>query len=772
MDLRYRTTDVGIADYLRVLYRRRIVAILTFLAVMVSVSVHTFLMTPIYEAASLVQIKDEQAQNTLLGELVQLGRSNPVAAEMEIIRSRSVSEAVVRELHLDVIVLDASEKLEVTMKNVNLPQKRRGQTLEVEFVDDQGAFEVIYKGDLLGKGDLQNGFHDSGIHFNIDAPHPRDGAWFKFVQRPFDATVRMVQNNLGVSEVGEKTQIIKVVYRSQFPEMARDIVNQIVEVYQNKNREEKSREASQTLKFIQGQLDIIHGNLQDSEENLRRYKEENSIMLLSNEAGAIIDSVAKFEVQRAQLEIQRFQYLSMLSAIEVAGIEDATLPNLSSTENMVLSSLGLQLAELKGKKAALMAELTEQAPEVIAVTKEIEAVGEQVKQVLQQTVNNFNARLNKIDKVIDDYNKQISSLPGAERDLAGLMRSSEVTNQIYTFLLQKHEEARIAEAATISNIRVIDLAVTPKAPIKPNVRLNLLLGLVAGLLLALGVAFFLEFIDDSLKSIEEVERVIRKPIYGIIPRIPDYRKESEEAHPAASTLVTHYSPKSPISEAFRTMRTNIHFADPDQKLNSLLITSAGPSEGKSTIVSNLALTFANIGRRTLLLDCDLRKPNVHNIFEINRDPGLTNILLHDKTWQEVVHETKVPNLYVMTSGPIPPNPTEMAGSQGMRDVIDMFRKEFDLILLDSPPVVAVTDAAILSSIVDGTLLVVELGRSRASGVNRAIDLLEKVKANLLGIVTNSIYAGYRYDYGYYSYYYYYAEGGQKKKRRRRSRYGY
>ncbi|HPQ70317.1 MAG TPA: polysaccharide biosynthesis tyrosine autokinase [bacterium] len=772
MDLRYRTSEVGLSDYLRVLYRRRIVAILTFLVVLLSVTVHTFLMTPIYEAFCLVQIKQEQTQNILLGDLIQLGRTNQVPAEMEIIRSRTVAEAVVRELRLDVMLLEHTRDLEVNLADVNLAQEKRGQTLTVEFIDDQGRFEVLHKGDKLGEGTLADGFSIDGSQFNVLLEKAEKGDWFKFVQRPFDATVRMVQSNLGVAEVGEKTQIIKISYSSQYPMMARDIVNKTVEVYQRQNIDEKSREAQQTLKFIEGQLDIIRDNLDASEDNLKRFKQDHGIMMLSEEAGALIESTAKFEMQKAQLEIQKHQYQSMLSAIDSEGIEQASLPSLSSAEDTVLASLGLKLAELKGQKGALLSDMTENAPEVKALTQEINALGLQIRTVLKNTVASLQAQLNKLHNVIGGFDEKINALPDTERALAGLMRSSEVTNQIYTFLLQKHEEARIAKAATIGNIRIIDLAVTPKSPIKPRVRLNLLLGMVAGLLLALGMAFFLEFIDDSLKSIDEVERVIRKPVYGIIPRIPDYRKEPEAARPVSANLVTHYSPKSPISEAFRTLRTNIHFADPDQQLTSLLITSAGPSEGKSTIVSNLALTFANTGRRTLLLDCDLRKPNVHNIFETQRDPGLTNVLMKESSWKDVLRETKIPNLYMIPSGPIPPNPTEMVGSQGMKDLIEQFKTEFDLILLDSPPVVAVTDAAILSVAVDATLLVVELGRSRASGVNRAIDLLEKVKANLMGIITNNISSGYKYDYGYYSYYYYYAESGQKKKRRRRSRYGY
>jgi tyrosine-protein kinase Etk/Wzc len=772
MELRYRAKEVQIGDYFRVLYRRRIVALLTFLAVFASVLIHTFLMTPIYEAFALVQIKDDRAQNALLGDLMKIRQQNPVAAEMAIIHSRTMAEAVVRELRLDVAIVDQTEKLNATLKNVELSDENRGKTFLVEFVGDQGQFEITYKGDTVGKGDLKDGFHGAGVEFELEAAQPKAGAWFKFVQRPFDATVRMVQESLSVGEIGDGAGIVKVAYRSQNAQMARDIVNKTVEVYERSNIEEKSREAKQTVDFVESQLDIIRGILSTSEDELRQYKQDKGIMLLSSEANALIDSIAKFEVQRAQLQIEQFKYSSMLGTLKKGGVEELALPSLSSAEDSVLSALGQAIADLKAKKSLLLATYTEDHPDVQALTLQLASLGQQIQTILKQSVKSVEVRIKRLDEVIADYAKQISSLPGAERDLAELTRSSEVTSQIYTFLLTKKEEARIVMASTISNIRTIDRAVTPRSPIQPNVKLNLLLGAVAGLLLSIAVAFFLEFIDDSLKSIEEVERFVRKPIYGIIPRIREYKRDEEAAGAAAATLVTHYSPKSPISEAFRTLRTNIQFADPDRKLSTLLITSAGPSEGKSTIVSNLALTFANAGRRTLLVDCDLRKPNVQNIFEIDRDPGLTTVLLGEKSWREVLVATKIPDLHIIPSGPIPPNPTEMLGSQHMKDLIAALQSEFEMILFDSPPVVAVTDAAILSSVVDGTLLVVELGRSRGSGVNRALDLLEKVNARLLGVVTNNIFAGYRYDYGYYSYYYYYAEGGQKKKRRRRSRYGY
>jgi len=770
MELRNRAKDVHLYDYLRVILRRRWVMILTFLAVFLSVLIHTLTMTPIYEAFATVQIKDEQSRSPIWGEFRGVSTANLVKAEMEIIRSRSVAEAVVRELRLDVVITDRREGLKVRLANVRVGEENLGRLFDVNFVSENGDFIISSKGEKVGKGNLAAGFHAEPLGFDLELDRrANENDWFRFRQRPFDETVRQVQNSLNIAEVGDRTQIIKVSYLDRHPGRARDIVNQIVDEYQKKDIEHKSKEADSTLKFIEGALDTVKNEIDANEEELQVYKENSGIVQLSEEAQLLIEAAAQFESQRSQMEIERHKYVAMLSAIRAVGIENAALPSLSSAEDTVLAGLGQNLAELKSKKSALLTEFTADHPNVMAINEEIDSLGQQVKNILGQTVTSWDARLKKLDDVIDLYNKQIAKLPSSERDLAELMRSAEVTRQIYTFLLEKRAEATITKASEISNIRVIDRAVTPHEQIKPKMKLNLLLGALAGLILSLGLAFFLEVIDDSLKSIEEVERLVEQPIYGIIPRISDSLKEEKEEQPYSPMLVTHYSPQSPISEAFRTLRTNIHFTDPAKRIRTLLITSAGPSEGKSTVVSNLSLTFANTGLKTLLIDCDLRKPNIHSIFELKRYPGLTTVLSGEKAWRDAVRDTAIENLFVMTAGPIPPNPTEMLGSRLMQNLLVELQREFEVICIDSPPVVAVTDAAILSSIVDGTLLVVELGRSRNSVVNRAIDLLKKVNAHLLGVVTNNIYAGYRYDYGYYSYYHYYTESGKKEKRRRRRR---
>jgi tyrosine-protein kinase Etk/Wzc len=771
--------EIRIADYIQVLFRRRLAAALAFLVACISVAIHTFMAMPLYEASSTIQIK-ERGKKSLLAELVGADQTNTVAAEIEIIKSRSLAEEVVKDLSLDTILIGFPYGVGLYFEDLRVGKAYKGKTFTATFDTAEGDYTISQGGDVTGTGKLGEQFVSPEtnpkkmVRFNYYGSGAAKGAWFRFRQIPFRSAARQVMDRTDVRTVGDKnTQILRVFHRDPVPYMARKIVDSIVDVYIRRNISENAREARETLSFIEKQRGLVQKQLNQSEEALRNYKAEEGVMSLPDETATIIQGYAQFAVEKNRLGIETRYYKSMLSMLSDPAATSFTLPAMSK-ENTVLSNMSLELTSLGTKKQEMLALFTESHPEIIAIQMQIDELKQKIKQVIISTLNSFDARSEEIQDVMGDYNARLRLLPDKERDLAELMRAQQVAGEIYAFLSQKREEARITEASTIGNVSIIDSAEVPLAPVSPNVKLNLMMGILVGLVLAIGVAFFLEFIDDSLKSTEEVERNVKRPIYGIIPRIAAPRVPDEEGGPPAASLnlVTRHSPKSPISESFRTLRTNIHYAQPDKAASQILITSAGPSEGKSTVVSNLALTIANTGKKTILIDCDLRKPNIHNFFELSRDPGVTTILSQEQSWSEVMRETGVENLWVIPSGPIPPNPTEMLGSQAMKDLVAELDDEFDMVLLDSPPVVAVTDAAILSSFIQTTLLVVELGRARSSGVNRAVDLLEKVNANLMGLVTNNISSGYRYDYGYYSTYYYTDSGEKKKRKKRRGRYGY
>jgi tyrosine-protein kinase Etk/Wzc len=321
------------------------------------------------------------------------------------------------------------------------------------------------------------------------------------------------------------------------------------------------------------------------------------------------------------------------------------------------------------------------------------------------------------------------------------------------FLLQKHEEARIVKASTISNINVVDQAITPDAPIKPQKRKNLMLGLLVGLMFGIGAAFFLDYLDDTIKDEEEAKRTLGWPLLAMIPAIDN---ESGTAGPADrnSRLVVLNRPKSSVSEAFRGLRTAVHFSSFKRDSKVLMITSSFPGEGKTTIVANLALTFAQAGNRVVLVDCDLRRPSLNSIFEHSRTPGVTEVLAGDISCAEALHTTNIPNISLLSAGTIPPNPAELLCSDSMRTMLSELRENYDIVLIDAPPVIPVTDAPLLTTLTDLVIVVIESGRIPLKAAQRMKELLQSVQAPVAGFVLNDRTSLYSDSYGYYGKGYY------------------
>jgi tyrosine-protein kinase Etk/Wzc len=352
------------------------------------------------------------------------------------------------------------------------------------------------------------------------------------------------------------------------------------------------------------------------------------------------------------------------------------------------------------------------------------------------------------------------------------MRFSKVNADIYTFLLQKHEEARIAKASTISNINIVDPAIVPDKPVKPRKGKNLLLGLLVGLMFGAGAAFFMDYLDDTIKDEEEAKRALAWPLLAMIPAIEGVAKGSGPAD-----LVVQRNPKSSSAEAFRGLRTAIHFSSLKRDCKVVMITSSFPGEGKTTIAANLALTFAQSGKRVILVDCDLRRPALHKIFDHSRNPGVTEVLAGDVPLAKALHTTGIEKIVLLTAGTIPPNPAELLSSTGMRELLTRLRANCDMVILDAPPVIPVTDAPLLTALTDLVVVVIESGRIPANAAKRMKELLQSVQAPVAGFVLNDRTALYSDTYGYYGKgyygrrqygYSYYGTDDQKEKHTKKS----
>lgn len=627
--------------------------------------------------------------------------------------------------------------------------------------------------------------------FKIPNPPPHGLTRKKFV-------AQVIRKNISAEPVRD-ADIIKIGVQANNAMSAAIIANTVGDVLKVRRLKVKREEVSAIREFIETQLEVTRGQLLNAEQALKDFKEKNKVTYLDQESREVLRGMTEVEVLYTRAKADREETEQRLSYVneKIAEQRREIVPSITDVTSPWAQKLKTQLVDLEVQYTTLQVQgYPEDHPQVIKIKDQIEqtkqsltremlkiAEGEDIIEPLSQIQNfleesvslgvdlhAYRAREDALKRIVDSYDKRLQTLPEKELQLAQLTRAKDVNNRIYMMLLEKGEEARITEAGKISNIRVIDPAEIPRKPVKPRKRLNLILGIIVGLTVGVGLAFFTESLDTSLKTIEDVEAATGLSILGSIPTIKKKGKFEDEAGRVSAHLVTHIAPRSAAAEAYRSLRTSIQFASPDEPLKTILITSAGPKEGKTLTVANLGITTAQLGAKTLMLDSDLRRPMLHRLFNSTKEPGLTNALTESIELTDTIHETEIDNLWVMTCGTLPPNPAELLSSKRMKKLLTELKERFDIVILDSPPVIAVTDAVVLSSEVDGMALVIQSGETSEDAVLRARTLLENVHAKIIGAVLNNVQIERLYGrYGYYyHYYHYYTHEGEKTKKRERS----
>lgn len=623
---------------------------------------------------------------------------------------------------------------------------------------------------------------------------------------------------------GEReTDIINITYASTNPVECEAVVNNLVDSYVEENLRYARSELTKIREFLEEQLDMRSRQLSVSEEALRRYKIENNIFALSEETEQMVENMAEFEAEfsiaKTDLEVaqQKLNYLQE----ELSKVDAALAQEVASISSPVAEELRQKLIQDQSRLAIFLTKegYTPDHPELQKLQREIdrtkEQMAEEINKALMVTKETFNpldrrqqlladiivaeteyqialAKKDGLEQAVEEYSVRMSQLPDAELELARLERDKAINAQVYQMLVSRYEEAKIAEQGKVSNIRVLEQAYMPEDPISPKVEMNILLGILIGIGLGVGAAFLLDRLNTKITTLTDVERYVKLPVIGTIPdiEIPEItiaeneakiqmtadeesqRRLTSQLRQMKSRLVPAYHPKSPASEAYRTFRTNLTaFAHTNpQDRRTFLITSSGPKEGKSLTCANLAITLAQMDSKTLLVDTDMRRPMVHNLFGVERDKGLATYILNGVgSIADVVKPSDIPNLDLVTSGSIPPNPSELLASKRMDSFIEEAKKQYDYIIFDTPPVIAVTDALIMAKKVDGLVLVIRTKITDRDIIDRAKKLLENIGVSPIGVVVNGIevkkyYSGYKYYYYYY--YYYEDERGKKGKRRK------
>ena len=367
------------------------------------------------------------------------------------------------------------------------------------------------------------------------------------------------------------------------------------------------------------------------------------------------------------------------------------------------------------------------------------------------------AQMDDAEKQVTDLRAQISASKNPS-EIASLETRLNQYEQIYANMLSSFEQVRLAEAQSTSSVSQVERAVAVNKPVKPKTTQNTALAAVVGLMLSAGIIFAYDALDDTVKDPEEIVRKLRLPIMGAIAHFDE---------PKDGDLITRAQPRSPVAESFRALRTNVQYASVDAPIHTLLVTSPTPADGKTTIVANLAMVMAQGGREVAVLDADLHRPRVHRVLSAGHEPGLSNLFVQPQVYLDgTFQETPYERVHVVASGKLPPNPSELLGSNKMREILAAVQAQADLVLVDTPPVLSVTDAVVLAPVVDGVLLVIRPGETKLSAVKAAVEQLRYVGANLIGVVINEIdQRSGRYGYYYKDYYYqkYKYGGGSGKK---------
>ncbi|MCC6395845.1 MAG: polysaccharide biosynthesis tyrosine autokinase [Bacteroidetes bacterium] len=715
----------GIQEYFAMMIRGKWIIGVTFLAVLIATILFTKLTPPTYHATAKVLLSAGEGRGALFLDAVRTdGVKNVIQNELEILNSRALMDSAGAAL------------------------------LRMKYLDDA-------KGELMP----------------LVLPSPDDPTKPEFA--PLPLVSGRIAGSVEFDPVRD-SDIITITAKSQNPREAALLANTFAEAYRDRNIYMSRAKSRSFREFLEAQAREKRKALEETENSLQNYMENQGVVSLDDESKRMIDQLAELEAARdatdinlkemqntlasyhAQLPQQETnvarvvgeandtyirQMQEQLSRLEVQR-DMAVVQNPSSAGREILNE---KVKEIDQQIASVRLKLQTRTDDYLRTLTPSQGAGadaaeylKSVKQKILETeisVSALAAKKKALSEAISDYERKFDRIPSKSVALARLQRARLSNEKLYLMVEEKYNEANITEQSNIGYIEIIERAAVPLSPSSPKTFVNLALGIVLGLGLGVAIAFAKEFLDVRVQSPEDLKRYgfpSLTPIGNIDNEIERLggpkiaaRDKAVDAH-----LVTLSFPFSSIAESYRQMRTNLQFAKIGRPIRSVLVTSPSPGEGKSTTASNLGIAFAQTGKRVLLVDADLRRPTLGTMFRITGGAGLSELLSGKERVRNVIRETKVENLHFVSSGEIPPNPAEVLGSDAMRDFIDSMTKEYDLVLFDSSPVLAVTDPAVISTMVDGTILVAAAGKVRLQDLQQASEVLEGVGGKVAGVVLN------------------------------------
>lgn len=537
-------------------------------------------------------------------------------------------------------------------------------------------------------------------------------------------------------------------------EALRDIhfLNELVRMYSELKLELQTRTFKRSIEFIDAQISGISDTLSEAESNYTRFRAQNQIIDLSNQGSIIMEQLKELESERSNLQMQQDYFMNLQNYLRNEQSSDQpVVPSVMGITDATLNSLVVKLSDLYSRRKVLAYSAKENNPTLIMINGEITQIREQLSEVLVNLIDNTSVSLESLNKRYHTINRQLNNLPEQEQQLVNIERQYELTNDIYTFLLERRSELEIALAGAVVNIHIIDPAQLERlVPQRKSLVILLLIGAILGMAVPIGLILLFSFFDNTIQLQEDVEKLTRLSILGNV---------LHSSHPQELAVLN--APASPLAESYRTIRTNLQFKLVDgQKV--IGIHSIIPGEGKTFTATNLASILAMNDKKTVLVGADMRKPRLHRILDVAKGPGLSSYLAGQALLPDVIVPTKIDNLYIVPSGPIPPNPAELLERKEFAILMDHLRENFDYIVIDNAPVSMVADALITGRQSDINLFVLRYKVSKKEELQYLNELAASGVIQSPTLMVNDVkidFAGYSGAYQYkYGYKYGYAQG--------------
>jgi succinoglycan biosynthesis transport protein ExoP len=741
--------EIDLLEYWRVVIKRKWVLV-TFAAVLVVfVAVLSFTATPLYRATATILIDEPSASLVNIQDVLNYGGyyqtdylGTYFNTQLKLLTSRSLAERVAKKLNLGA----RPEFRTARMSHANPIQTVKGiLSLRWLFPPKKPAGAAGSPG---------------------SSP-----ASYAFA----------VMDGLGVSPVPE-TRIVQVNYTSSHPVLAADIVNTLVEEFVSYSVETRYEATKQTSEFLGETVAQLREDLKRKEEDLQKYGEEKKLLFLNDKESSVVNKFSDVNSAFTEAQIDRFKKEALYRELRDLNIN--ALPE--SVNNPVIQSLKASYSQAKSDHEEKSKFFRPDYPEMVKLRARLDstknALEEEIKKAVGAAEADYRAALNKeksLQGLLDSQRTDVVRMNNNAILYRSLQIEVDNMRNLLSTLVSKQNEIQVSSqlgGLRTSNIKIVDRALVPGSPFTPNTQRNLMMALFLGLFGGLGLIFLVEYLDNTVKGPEDVEKLTGLPSLGIIPylTVDGLKKKSSpyghykysygaEAETRGETLpevceielINYLFPKFSIAEDYRTVRTSILFSHADSSPKTVCFTSSMPQEGKTATVSNMAISFAQLEGKVLLIDGDLRKPRLHKLFQTRNMVGLSGFLTGNLAFDEAILKTSIENIWIIPSGPHPPNPAELLNSKRMRDLLAKVKDRFDTVLIDTPPVLAVIDPVIVSSLADCTVFVVQAGKTTRRALTKAVDEIRKAKAEIIGVVFNEVKLGRQGMNGPYYHYYQY-----------------